>query len=117
LLKKESVYLKTLFHVRSSFSAFPVIKWFNFSEFINDLKILDQKFEQQTADRIYISVTKNVDKELHGILPEKDMSRLQFYEALVRIAFFKYKMGGITHNIFSAVQKLITQLKSVFDNY
>ena len=35
-----------------------------------------------------------MDKELIGVLPEKDMSRMQFYEAIVRIAYFKFKHLG-----------------------
>ena len=56
-----------------------------------NLDIIDQHFEMGAIDRIFIAVTKNMEKDLIGILPEKDMSRFQFYEALVRIAFFKYK--------------------------
>ena len=70
------------------------------------------------VDRIYIAVTKNMDKELHGLLPEKDMSRFQFYESLVRIAFFKYKQTGLTKNIFEGVERLINEnLKVTYDNH
>ena len=70
------------------------------------------------VDRIYIAVTKNMDKELHGLLPEKDMSRFQFYESLVRIAFFEYKQTGLTKNIIEGVERLINEnLKVTYDNH
>jgi hypothetical protein len=74
-MKGESIYLKTLFVIRASHSNYPTIRWLNYSEFVGDLKITDNHFEPSAVDRIFIAVTKNMDKELHGILPEKDMSR------------------------------------------
>ena len=74
-MKKESVYLKSLFIVRSSLSYYPSIRWLSYSEFVTNLNINDAQFEMSAVDRIFIAVTKNMDKDLHGILPEKDMSR------------------------------------------
>lgn len=90
-MQSEACFLKTLFIVRSSASNFPVIRWLSYSPMVTEWGLADADFEMATVDRVFISVTKNVDKALQGLLPEKDMSRFQFYEALVRIAFFKYK--------------------------
>ena len=101
--------MKTLFIVRSSLSNYPCIRWLNFAPFISDLNVLDQQFDMTTVDRIFISVTKNLDKELHGILPEKDMSRFQFYESLVRIAFYKYKQSGKEPTTLDALKRLVSE--------
>jgi len=91
LLQKHALFLKTLFIVRSSASYFPVIRWLNYAPLVAEWNLYDTEFETGAVDRIFITVTKNMDKSLVGILPEKDMSRSLWYEALVRIAFFKYK--------------------------
>ena len=100
-------FLKTLYIVRSAMSNYPVIRWLNFAPFIHDMNLIEPNFEMTTVDRIFISVTKNLDKELHGILPEKDMSRYMFYESLVRIAFYKYKMNGTEATTLDGVKKLV----------
>ena len=77
---------------------------------------MDSQFEQTTVDRIFIAVTKNTDQELRGILPEKDMSRMHFYEALVRTAYYKYKQGGAKATPFEAVKHFVCAvLKPNFD--
>ena len=90
-MKDNCPFLKTVFIIRSSASNYPSLRWLSYAPFISELDIIDQHFEMGAIDRIFIAVTKNMEKDLIGILPEKDMSRFQFYEALVRIAFFKYK--------------------------
>lgn len=92
LLQKHALFLKTLFIIRSSASYYPVIRWLNYAPLVAEWQLFDSEFDPSAVDRIFITVTKNMDKALVGILPEKDMSRSQWYEALVRIAFFKYKM-------------------------
>ena len=62
------------------------------------------------CDRIFIAVTKNMDKNLVGILPEKDMSRLLFYETIVRIAFFKYKINGLTNTTYEGLKILVNDV-------
>jgi hypothetical protein len=53
-----------------------------------------------------------MDKRLIGILPEKDMSRLQFYESLVRIAYFKYKLNPLLkiNTTYEGLQYLIEEV-------
>lgn len=65
------------------------------------------------ADRVFIAVTKNTDQELRGILPDKDMSRMHFYEALVRVAIYKFKQPNMT--AIDCVMKFIEMVKRNFD--
>lgn len=86
-MKSEVVFLKTLFICLTSKSYFPVLRWLDYSPFIQALpEIISGDFHMDAVDRIFIAVTKNFDKELKGILPEKDMSRMMFYESIVRLA-------------------------------
>ena len=59
------------------------------------------------VDRIFITVTKNMDKSLQGILPEKDMSRCMFYESLVRIADFKYRQTKLKPTTLEGIKELV----------
>ena len=74
-MKENCLFLKTLFILWSSTSNYPSLRWLNYATFIQKLDILDQHFEMGAVDRIFIAVTKNMDKDLIGIMPEKDMSR------------------------------------------
>jgi hypothetical protein len=94
-MKSEVIFLKTLFICLTSKSNYPVLRWLDYSPFIQQLPdVLCPEFPMDAVDRIFIAVTKNFDKELKGILPEKDMSRMMFYEALVRIAHNRFKLTG-----------------------
>lgn len=84
---------------------------------IRDWGVLDCDFDMDQAIRIFISVTKNMDKRLAGTLSEKDMSRMMFYEAIVRIAFFKYKQTGVVETTFEGLKKLMDEvLRPLNDN-
>jgi hypothetical protein len=74
-MKKQSEFLKTVFIIKSSQSYFPVIRFLNFSQMVAEWEINSADFLSDAVDRIYIAVTKNMNKALVGTLPEKDMSR------------------------------------------
>jgi len=80
------VFLKTVFIIKGAASYYPSIRWLDYESMVTEWKIVDNKFESSSVDRIYIAVTKNLNKALVGVIPEKDMSRFQFYESIVRIA-------------------------------
>ena len=75
-MKDNCEFLKTLFIIRSSASHFPVIRWLSYAPMVSEWNIIDADFEMATVDRIFIAVTKNVDKSLQGILPDSGMTRL-----------------------------------------
>ena len=104
-MKSEIEFLKTAFIIRSSQSHFPVIKTLSFNHMIQNCQIYEQQFESTTVDRIFIAVTKNTDPELRGKIPDKDMSRMHFYEAIVRVAYYKFKHAQTTP--LEAVKKFI----------
>jgi len=57
-----------------------------------------------------------MDERMQGILSAKNMSRMMFYEALVRIAFFKYKTKEVTETTLEGVKKLVEHLKARIEN-
>lgn len=101
--------LKTFYIIRSSQSGFPVVRWLNYSGAINELDFYDSNFDKGAVDRIFIAVTSKMDEKLKGILPEKDMSRFQFYESIVRVAMTKYK-GAHTENVIDGLKKLFDEV-------
>ena len=102
-------FLRELFAVKASFSKFPQINLLKYLPLVQEMGIIDQGFEQGTVDRIFIGITKNLEKELRGVLSEKDMSRFQFYESIVRLAFYKYKATGVYPSTFESLKHLVEQ--------
>lgn len=46
------------------------------------------------------------------------MSRYQFYEGIVRIANFKYKLNGLTENTYEGLKILVNDVfKKTYDNH
>mgnify|MGYP006092769123 FL=1 len=119
-MKENAEYLKTLFMILSAGSNFPTIKWLAYGEFARELKITDKKFDSSAIDRIFTSVTSasNVLPEVKPFLgADKDMSRFQFYESLVRIAFYKYRATGAAATVAEAMRILLEEhLKPAYDN-
>ena len=76
--------LKTLFILLAANSNFPAITWIDYTNFLNNCKIIDKNLQLSTVDRVFIA-TKVAVRELTDN-PERDMSRYEFYESLVRIA-------------------------------
>ena len=76
-MQKHIVFLKTLFIMRAAESNFPTMRWLTFTEMIVQWKLCvdDKDFDVGAVDRIFITVTKNMDKQLAGVFPDKDMSR------------------------------------------
>jgi len=65
-MQSQVVFLKTRFIIRSASSNFPVIRWLNFSPMVCEWDITndDKDFDVQAVDRIFLTVTKNMDKAL-----------------------------------------------------
>jgi len=75
-MQSEAPFLKTLFIVRTAASNFPAMRWLSYCPMVLEWDItVDGEFELGAVDRIFLSVTKNIDKQLVGLFPEKDMSR------------------------------------------
>ena len=45
------------------------------------------------------------------------MSRFQFYEAIVRVAYFKFKAPGLTDTVYEGLQKVMDIITKKYDNY
>lgn len=111
-------FLKTLFIIKTSYSQFPYIKFLAWNSIAGECNILDENLDSATVDRTYIAVTANMNAALKGILPEGTMSRYQFYEGIVRIANFKYKLPGLTENTLEGLKILINdKLRKTYDNH
>ena len=68
-------------------------------------EIADKYLTLATVDRIFIA-TKVAVKEVQD-LPERDMTRFEFYEALVRLAGAKYKDNKLEPNYISSFKRLL----------
>jgi hypothetical protein len=84
-------FLKTLFTIKAAQSYWPLIRPLAFTSFVQEWNIHGSDFDLSASERAFIAVTKNAENTEAGGKAEKDMSRWQFYEALVRIADFKYR--------------------------
>lgn len=51
------------------------------------------------------------------MLSAKNMSRFQFYEAIVRVAYFKFKVPGLTDTVYEGLQKVMAIITKKYDNY
>lgn len=120
-MQAQSQFLKDLFIIRTASSNFPAIRWLNYQTLVSEWDIYSDDFPKDQVDRIYLAVTKNIDKKLIGMgpghFPEKDMSRFQFYESLVRIANFKYKIPGHTPTTLEGLKILVAMLHKKYDNW
>ena len=106
-MKQNAVFLKTMFIIRSAASAYPSIRWLSYAPMIADLDMFDSNFDMGAVDRVFIAVTTRLPESLKGKLPEKDMSRFQFYESIVRVAMTKFKGHG--------AETVVEGLKKMFE--
>jgi hypothetical protein len=66
-MEKEAEFLKTLFIIKCAHSYFPVLRQLNFGQMIHEWPgVIAPNFEIATVDRIFIAVTKNMNKALSG---------------------------------------------------
>lgn len=75
VMKQNVVFLKTMFIIKASHSAYPAIRWLSYAPMIAELDIFDAHFEMGAVDRVFIAVTSRLPESLKGKLPEKDMAR------------------------------------------
>ena len=61
-----------------------------------------------TIDRLFIATNANVSITSFGEgFPERDLTRFEFYEIIVRLAAAKYKDPGFSPDYASALKKLL----------
>lgn len=119
LMIEHSAFLKTLFIIHTSKSQFPVIGSLqDFEPIVLDWDLVDEgQFKLDAVQRIFISIVKNLPAELGTVLSAKNMSRFQFYEAIVRVAYFKFKVPGLTETVYEGLQKVMDIITKKYDNY
>lgn len=102
-----SSLLKTIFAVIASKSNYPTITWIDFVSFTTQYKIPEKYINQATLDRIFIATKV----QLNNIpdLPERDMTRFEFYESLVRMAGAKFKDNNIESNYIESLRRLLKE--------
>ena len=81
--------IKELFISESGYSNYPNISWNDFTAFWNTCQLVDKNLGLSTLDRIFIAT--NVSMHEYSANAERDLSRYEFMEILVRIANEKYK--------------------------
>jgi hypothetical protein len=93
VMEDNIVYLKNTYLLLISISNFPAITWNDFTNFVNQCKFINENLSVATVDRCFIA-TKSGDTQDLKDFPERDLSRFEFYEIIVRMASAKYKDTG-----------------------
>ena len=106
IVEEYVVYLKTVYIVLISNSNFPAITWNDFISFVNSWKLLDDYLSLSAVDRLFIATKSGGTQDLNNF-PERDLSRFEFYEIIVRMAACKYKDSGRWKTYALAVKTLI----------
>lgn len=106
-IMNHAVLLKTIFAVTASKSNYPTITWIDFVNFTTQYNIPEKYINQSTLDRIFIA-TKVQMNDIPD-LPERDMTRFEFYESLVRMAGAKYKDNALESNYINSLRRLFKE--------
>ena len=105
--------LKLIFLFYSANSTYPVISLNDFTLFCQKCKIIDAKnLKLNDLDRIFIIT--NVALHKHFSAQERNLSRYEFLEILVRLGQAKYKETGIVKTVSQALQMLLEE--NIFPN-
>ena len=108
IMEQNVFYLKTMYIILISNSNFPSITWNDFTTFVNNWKLIDENLQLSTVDRLFIA-TKSGDSSDLKDFPERDLSRFEFYEIIVRMAGAKYKDWGKWESYAQAVRTIIEE--------
>lgn len=115
IIEDNVIYLKTAYICLISSSNFPAITWNDFTTFVNASKLLDDNLTLSTVDRAFIATKSGGTQDLKDF-PERDLSRFEFYEVVVRMAAAKYKDCGKTDTYAEAVKLFIEDNLMTFFN-
>ena len=115
IMEENVIFIKTLYITLISNSNYPSVTWNDFTSFVNNWKLLDENLNLTTVDRLFIATKSGGTQDLKDF-PERDLSRLEFYEVIVRMASVKYKESGKWEKYSQAVKMLIEDDLMVFSN-
>lgn len=115
VLEENVMFLKTMYIILISGSNFPAITWNDFTTFVNSCKLIDENLALSTVDRLFIATKSGGTQDLKDY-PERDLSRLEFYEIIVRMAAAKYKDPGKCETYAQAVKMFVEENLMVFFN-
>ena len=105
-LIEENVYmLKSVFMAVVSASTYPFISWIDFSNLATQLNIVDKNVSFATIDRLFIATNAQITRIPE--IPERELTRFEFYEILLRAAGAKFVVPGICQTYAEAFRKLL----------
>ena len=106
--------LNSIFINLISTSIYPCISWIDFSNFVNECKIVDGKnLQLATIDRLFIAT--NFEIESHELNPDNALVRYEFYEILLRLVGARFKDPAITATYSEGLEKLMPMLVQKHD--
>lgn len=82
----KNIYLNLILN-----SEYPIITWNDFTIFCNKCKVVDKNINLSIIDTIYIATNVSLNNNQNA---DRDLSRYEFLEILLRLANEKYKKSG-----------------------
>ncbi|CDW72567.1 UNKNOWN [Stylonychia lemnae] len=87
-------------------SEYPIITWNDFTIFCNKCKVVDKICNLSIIDTIYIATNVSLNNNQNS---DRDLSRFEFLEILLRLANEKYKKTGVFNSYAPALQKFLEE--------
>ena len=100
--KIKNVYLTCILN-----SEYPVITWNDFTLICNKCKVVDKVCNLSIIDTVYIAT--NVPLNSATVNADRDLSRYEFMEILLRLANEKYKKQKICYSYTESLRKLLDE--------
>ncbi|CDW81533.1 UNKNOWN [Stylonychia lemnae] len=107
VIKDNIVVLKDIYITLISTSNYPNINWNEFTLFVKQANIVDEKTTFSAIDRSFIAT--NVELEQIAENPDRALCRYEFFEVLVRIAGQKFKESRLVATYSEALTKLLKE--------
>ena len=88
-VRKYFPMLKHIFVVLTANTDFPCIGWYQFTQFIEKIQVIDRYCTMSIIDSIFIATNYEVEDMDEN--PDRALNRYEFLEFLVRLGAFKFK--------------------------
>eukprot|EP00347_Sterkiella_histriomuscorum_P011119 403373687 len=100
-IRLRNIYLTLILN-----SEYPIITWNDFTIFCNKCKVVDKNISLSIIDTIYIATNVSLNNNQNA---DRDLSRYEFLEILLRLANEKYKKSGQVTTYTQALQRFLDE--------
>lgn len=87
-------------------SEYPIITWNDFTILCNKCKVVDKICNLSIIDTIYIATNVSLNNNQNA---DRDLSRYEFLEIIVRLANEKFKKTGMVQTYSQALQRFLNE--------